>query len=165
MSPLEGVPTALGGTVRSLRIQYAFGSRFKSGGTGIAFPLLFRKYLILKQKGRVMAHPEYQPCIDACTHCAQECEQCAEACLDEPNVQPMVNCIRLDRDCAAICRMAASFMSASSEFIPDVCGLCTEICDACAAECARHEMDHCQRCAEACRACAEQCVVMSGEPA
>jgi hypothetical protein len=112
-----------------------------------------------------MTHPEYQACIDACTSCAQECEQCAEACLGERDVKEMVECIRLDRDCAAVCWLAASFMSSGSEFVPDVCGICTEICDTCAAECEKHDMEHCRRCARACRACAEQCVIMAGEHA
>ena len=51
-----------------------------------------------------MSHQENQPCIDACLRCAQECEHCADACLNEPEIQALAECIRLDRDCAGIWR-------------------------------------------------------------
>jgi hypothetical protein len=31
------------------------------------------------------------------------------------------------------------------------------VCEACAAECSKHDDDHCRRCAEACRRCAGEC--------
>jgi hypothetical protein len=35
--------------------------------------------------------------------------------------------------------------------------LCARVCDACAAECERHEREHCKLCAQICRECAEDC--------
>lgn len=69
----------------------------------------------------------------------------------------MVRCIRLDLDCAQICRLAAAYMARDSEFAQAVCRLCAEICQACGDECAKHSMDHCQRCAQACHECAKEC--------
>jgi hypothetical protein len=69
----------------------------------------------------------------------------------------MANCIRLDRDCADACRVAATLMSRGSQFAQQLCALCAAICDACAKECERHEAEHCRRCASACRRCAEEC--------
>lgn len=69
----------------------------------------------------------------------------------------MARCIKLDMDCAQICRMAASYMARRSEFAQALCRLCADACQACGDECAKHQMDHCQRCAEACRRCAEEC--------
>lgn len=109
-----------------------------------------------------MTHRDYQSCIDACLRCAQACEHCANACLAEPDVKTMAECIRLGRDCAAVCWLAAAFMSRRSEFDTDVCRLCAAVCDACGAECARHTSDHCRRCAEICRACAEECRKTAG---
>ena len=109
-----------------------------------------------------MSHQEFQTCIEACVRCAQECEHCANACLDEQNVKEMAECIRLDRDCAEICWGAAALMSRGSRFAHDLCRLCTEICEACGAECRKHQMDHCQRCADACEQCAEECRRMAG---
>lgn len=108
-----------------------------------------------------MTRDQYRSCIDACVQCAQECEHCANSCLGEHEVGSMTECIRLDRDCAALCWMAASLMSRGSQFAHDLCRLCAEVCDACAAECEKHEAEHCQRCAEACRRCAEECRQMA----
>jgi hypothetical protein len=112
-----------------------------------------------------MSHEEHRSCIEACVRCAQECEHCADACLGEDNVREMAECIRLDKDCAEICWSAAGFMSRGSHFIHEVCRVCADICDACGAECRKHEMNHCQRCADACEACAEECRRMAGAAA
>jgi hypothetical protein len=109
-----------------------------------------------------MAHHENKKCIDACIRCAQECEHCAEACLGEENVGMMAGCIRLDKDCAAMCWTTAAFMSRGSTFAEEICRVCAEICEACAAECRQHKVDHCQRCAKACAECADQCRQMAG---
>jgi hypothetical protein len=110
----------------------------------------------------MMAHEEYRSCIHACITCSIMCEHCATACLGEEDVKMLARCIRLDRDCADICRLAVALMARGSEFAPQVCGLCAEICSACADECAQHEhMDHCRECAEACRRCAEECRKMA----
>ena len=108
-----------------------------------------------------MAHREHPPCIEACIRCALECEHCETACLGEPDMKMMAECIRLDRDCAAVCWLAAAFMGRRSEFDADLCRLCATLCDACGAECAKHKVDHCLKCAESCRACAEACRTMA----
>lgn len=108
-----------------------------------------------------MSHHENRACIEACVKCAEECEHCADACLVEKNVAQLALCIRLDRDCAHACWMAAAYMSRGSEFINSACEFCAEICDACAEECMKHQYDHCKRCAEACHLCAEECRKMS----
>jgi len=98
-----------------------------------------------------------QACIDACFGCAVACETCATACLEEADVQMMVGCIRLDRDCADICRLTGTLMSRGSEYGVQMAEVCASICDACAEECSQHQHEHCQRCAEACRRCADEC--------
>lgn len=109
-----------------------------------------------------MTHQDYQACIDACLRCAQACEFCADSCLSEQHVAKMVECIRTDRDCAEVCFTAAALMSRNSQFAPEFCGLCAEVCDTCAQECRKHDHDHCQQCADACELCAEECRQMSG---
>ncbi len=115
-----------------------------------------------KWGGVLMSHEKYATCIEACVACAQECEHCADACLSNQNVKKMGECIRLDRDCAEICWVAAAYMSRDSRFANDICRLCAEICAACGAECEKHPANHCQRCAEACHRCAEECRQMAG---
>ncbi len=60
-----------------------------------------------------MSHEKFKSCIDACLECATVCEHCASACLGEIDVRGMVKCIQLDRYCADLCRLAATFMSVS----------------------------------------------------
>jgi hypothetical protein len=105
-----------------------------------------------------MPHAEYASCIGACNACADACDHCAASCLREPDPKPMVRCIELDQDCAAACRLAASYMSRGSEFAAALCSLCADICEACGAECAKHgKMEHCRECADACSRCAREC--------
>jgi hypothetical protein len=107
---------------------------------------------------------QLQACIDACLGCAQECDNCAKACMIEPDAASLIECVRWDRDCADMCRLAVNLMRRDSHFLEEVCRLCGEFCNGCADECAKHDHDHCQRCAEACRQCAEECYRMSGVP-
>jgi hypothetical protein len=107
---------------------------------------------------------EYESCLRACNACADACDDCSTACLKEPDIRSMAECIRLDLDCAAICRLAAGFMARGSARATEICRLCADICEACAAECQKHPADHCQRCAEACRSCAAECNKMSSAP-
>jgi hypothetical protein len=107
-------------------------------------------------------------CIAAADECAQICTVCADACLSEGNVQSLADCIRLNLDCAEVCRVTATLMTRPSH--RDAPALraqleaCIEICRACADECARHadHHEHCRVCAEACRECAEACEAMAG---
>jgi hypothetical protein len=90
--------------------------------------------------------------------CAMACEICATACLEESDVSKMVQCIRLDRDCADICRQAAILLQRNSTIAYQYLLLCEEICRMCADECMKHShMDHCKECAQACLECAELC--------
>ena len=100
--------------------------------------------------------------IQKLAECAAACEMCADACLDEQDIQMMVQYIRLDRDCAKICYTTASFVASHSQHAEHLIRECQEICRACAEECAKHDADHCQQCAQACRECAEACGSFSG---
>ena len=73
-----------------------------------------------------MAHEKYASCIEACQDCAAECEHCATACLQEDDVKMMERCIRLDRDCADMCSLAAQFMARDSEFAGEFCDCAAE---------------------------------------
>lgn len=107
-------------------------------------------------------------CIEACYECAQTCAICADACLSEENVADQVACIRLNLDCAEVCRTTGLLVSRPSH--RDAPALraqlqaCIEMCSACADECEKHGdhgMEHCAVCAESCRACVEACEAMA----
>ncbi|WP_422101670.1 four-helix bundle copper-binding protein [Vreelandella sp.] len=99
----------------------------------------------------------FKDAINACYTCAAYCDQCASQCLEEEDVHKMSECIRLDIQCAQICRLTASYMAQNSEFANDLGQLCAQICQKCADECAQHSADHCQECANACQQCAHAC--------
>ncbi|HYD20833.1 MAG TPA: four-helix bundle copper-binding protein [Flavipsychrobacter sp.] len=108
-----------------------------------------------------MGYKDFKACVDACVNCATVCRYCANSCLKEGDLQMLSECIRTDMECAAICEAATGMMVYDSRFAGDVCRICAQVCDNCAAECEKHEHDHCRECAEACRRCAEECRKMA----
>lgn len=104
---------------------------------------------------------QYAECIEACYDCAAACDYCAASCLKEEDPGMMRDCIRLDMQCANLCRLAAQFMAMGSTWAKSVCQLCAEICEECGKTCRQHAMDHCQKCADACLRCAETCRAMA----
>ncbi|HYE76646.1 MAG TPA: four-helix bundle copper-binding protein [bacterium] len=104
-----------------------------------------------------IASPEMQACIEACLNCALACEICADTAIPEGKV----DCARYCRDCAEVCKMAASWMARSSAFHLELCQLCAFVCDLTANECGKHNTDHCQVCMRACTDCAEKCHAMA----
>lgn len=106
-----------------------------------------------------MTHQQYQKCIDACIECATTCNHCAVSCLEEKDVQYLTKCIRLNLECAVICRASSELMTLGSNYSPQICDLCVAICNACAQICEQHGnmgIEHCRECAEACMACAKE---------
>jgi hypothetical protein len=89
--------------------------------------------------------------------CVFACNDCHEKCLREKHVAMMVDCIRLDKDCAAVCGATLQLLYDGSPLMGEALGLCITACEMCAEECARHEEAHCQECARICRECAATC--------
>lgn len=105
-----------------------------------------------------MSLEKYNATIQACLSCAMHCENCTSECLLEKNIQNVSRCIESTKNCAAVCLLTARFLSSGSEFIPQLCNLCMEVCEVCAAECAKNYMD---TCAEQCQKCADECRMLS----
>ena len=133
------------------------------GARGDGLPCIGIVMIINSQPEVSMSHSQFANCIEACNACADACDHCATACLGEPDPKPMARCIALDMDCAAICRLAASYTARGSEHAAAICALCADVCESCGKECGKHDMDHCQKCAQACRRCAEECRLMAGK--
>lgn len=105
-----------------------------------------------------MSHEKNKELISMLNECAAECNHCTSACLEEQDVKMLAKCIKLEIDCAEICRLATSFLARGSEHAEHILKECAEICEACAKECEKHShMEHCKKCAEVCRKCAETC--------
>lgn len=95
-----------------------------------------------------------QTCIAACDTCIREC-----LALVSPVAIPgdVASSIRLKRllDCAHICQVTVDFIKRSSAWQTELCALCGDVCDACAAILLRADPD--SSCGAACRDCAEAC--------
>ncbi|MGE4078997.1 MAG: four-helix bundle copper-binding protein [Reyranella sp.] len=102
-------------------------------------------------------------CIDECHDCAQACTRCAVACLSESEVRHLVQCIRLDLDCADLCLASAALASrrtgTNRDILRRMLEICGDGCRICAEECERHAArhEHCRVCADACRTCERAC--------
>jgi hypothetical protein len=96
--------------------------------------------------------------IDELYLCASTCDACYKACMEEKNVHEMHRCMMLDKECLEICRLSGSLLEEESENADKFLKLCIEICQLCAEECKKHNMEHCQKCAEECERCAEMCL-------
>ena len=102
-------------------------------------------------------------CIDECFNCAATCTSCADACLGEQDVQELVRCIRLNRDCADGCGAADRILTRQTA--PDVGVLgaairaCASACRACGEGCDRHaeHHEHCRVYSRACSRCEQAC--------
>jgi len=100
------------------------------------------------------------------TECSLVCTTCADACLAQDAAAELADCIRLDLECAEICRLVARLLARPGrqdrDSLERALNACTQACLACATECQRYadRFEHCRICAEACRACAEACGTM-----
>ena len=115
----------------------------------------------------ISLHPDVgghvnQPLGDAVHHamyCAKMCLSCADACLAED--MDMRQCIRTCLDCADICDATANLglrrTGSNEQLQREMLDLCARACDACAAECEKHDHEHCKLCAQMCRECADDC--------
>lgn len=122
----------------------------------IASRLLLYKTFITKIYNNMETRNNHS-LIQALLDCALACEHCASSCLKEEDINMMIDCIKLDRDCADICTQAARLLQRDSVIAHQYLLLCEEICRLCAEECGKHDHEHCRQCAVACEECAEAC--------
>jgi hypothetical protein len=101
--------------------------------------------------------------VEACFECVQSCTVCADACLYERDTRELVQCIRLNEDCADLCGVTGRVLCrpghTDAPMLRAQLEACIRACRACADECERHarHMEHCRICADACKRCAEAC--------
>jgi hypothetical protein len=105
---------------------------------------------------------EMQACIQACQDCHDECLKHASLhCLEVGGMHVEPTHFRLMLSCAEICQTSANMMLMGSEHHRDVCAVCAQVCEACAASCAK--LEDMESCVQACRRCAESCRQMAGQ--
>lgn len=114
-------------------------------------------------EGLMNHNQQMQECIENCQQCHAICTETAQHCLEMGGKHAEVAHIRLLLDCAQICQTSADFMLRGSSHHRSTCGICAEVCLACAEECERIGQDDSmmKECAEICRRCAESCRHMS----
>ena len=106
---------------------------------------------------------QFDRLVTVSENCAEECERCSTACLSENGVAALVDCVKLGRDCADLCRLVAAFAARDSRFTTLAANVLAAVCKRCADECSRHDMSYCQVCAGACRSCASECAAATVE--
>ena len=89
--------------------------------------------------------------------CQTMCNYCFNACLEEENVKSMVDCIKLNSECAGICEHVITALSFEDGFSQNVLNVCIKACEACIAECRKHYYLQCFECSKACKECIQAC--------
>lgn len=106
--------------------------------------------------------PAMKACIESCVTCAAVCEQALRYCLEKGGDHVAAPHIGLLQDCIELCNTAAHFMLRGSQRHAATCRTCADICEACAADCAKWLDDEVMRqCAQTCRECTESCRSMA----
>ena len=93
--------------------------------------------------------------------CALSCDTCVTASLGHVSrgMSAMLDCIRLARDCAVLCRAVSALATSGNERLAALAAVCAAQCDACAAQGQSHAQHEpaCAACAPSSAACAEAC--------
>jgi hypothetical protein len=109
---------------------------------------------------------EYGPatsrCIDTCAECYDVCSQTLTYSLEKQGELLDATHIRQLLDCISTCKLTHDLMLRNSRHHEAACGLCADVCRACAETCSRFQNDEqLSRCAEMCSRCAETCSTMA----
>ncbi len=68
--------------------------------------------------------------IQTCFESAQSCTACADACLAEEYIQDFSQCIRINLDCSAICRVTGrNLIPAKQAGLEPHCATVAQLCD------------------------------------
>jgi hypothetical protein len=117
--------------------------------------------------GRGTSHTpsEFQKAIDDTSNCYKICEATLHHCIEKGGKHVVPEHLNLLVDCTDICQTDIGFMARRSDFYPETCRICADICQKCAESCDRltPEDPFMRDCAEACRKCAWSCRMIATE--
>ena len=104
--------------------------------------------------------PEMTACIDECLNCHRTClSEAMTHCLTMGGKHTEPEHFRTMLSCAEMCQTSANFMLMQSPLHKITCGVCSQVCEACAKSC--EEVGGMENCAQTCRTCAEHCRKMA----
>jgi len=107
-------------------------------------------------------YDEMQPAIDECDACRDTCVRALSDCLEKGGGHADARHAGALLDCIELCAATTAFMLRTSPLHGRLCGLCADVCDACAASCERFVNDEVMRgCAAECGLCAASCRAMA----
>lgn len=96
-------------------------------------------------------------CIAVCIRCAAACDHCSYVTELALSQDDKSRTLRLDKDCAAVCRLLASLLAGRQAGHQDVCDLCAQLYAACVEEYQQFDEAHAQYCANVCEQCRDAC--------
>ena len=104
--------------------------------------------------------PKTRNAADLALDCYKHCHGMAMThCLKVGGAHAEPDHLRLMAACAEICRTTAHLLLMDSVHGRHMASECAEICEACAADCAR--VGDMESCVAACRACAKACAALA----
>ncbi len=101
-------------------------------------------------------------CEEHCSTCQSKCEKAEEYVKGAGGKIASEKRLKLLADCASICKTSHDFLSRGSQFHPEVCKVCADVCNACAKSCEEANDPKLKDCMDECKKCAESCHKMAG---
>ena len=96
-----------------------------------------------------------QECLRNCSECHDTCLQAAVSNDAAGNIS--AGDLKLLLSCAEICRTSADFIDIGSSHQRATCGVCAQVCEACANMCRESGIESLRSCADVCDRCADSC--------
>lgn len=106
-----------------------------------------------------------QALVEAASDCIIKGETCLNHCLDllADGDKEMAACAKSVNQMLALCNALVSLGNQQSKYLSALSKVALDACEACEAECRKHEKKHeqCKACADSCASCTKQCKALS----
>ena len=101
-------------------------------------------------------------CEQNCSSCQSMCEKSSQYVKKLAGKAATPERLKLFADCISICKTSHDFLKRGSQFHPEVCKVCADVCNACAKSCQELNDPKLKECIEECKKCADSCQKMAG---
>lgn len=100
----------------------------------------------------------YRYLINVLLECLRACEHASAMVMEEENVYPYRQSMKVTRECADICTLTIRLLERDSMFTSDVLDICIKASRLCAEECGKFsEINYLRECADACHKAEKAC--------